>query len=170
MIARSLDIYALAKLLLETRKRPFAEVSKEIGMSASEFHAAVGRLAASGLIDKESRKPHSKPTEEFLFHGAPYIFPANPGALTRGVPTSYGAAPLNSFMASSAGGMIPVWPDAEGKSRGYAIEPLHPSAPKAARADAAFYELLALIDALRGGRMRERQIAREELNRRIFAR
>jgi hypothetical protein len=170
VIAKSLDIYALAKLLLEERRRPFAEVAKEIGMSASEFHAAVKRLAVSGLIDQESRKPHCKPTEEFLFHGVPYIFPATPGSLIRGVPTSYGAAPLNALIASSSGAVIPVWPDAEGKSRGYSIEPLHPSAPKAARTDAAFYELLALIDALRDGRMRERQMAREELHRRIFFR
>lgn len=169
VIAKSLDVYALAKLLLEKKKRPFAVVAKEIGLSASEFHAAVRRLAESGLIERESRKPHGKPVEEFLFHGVPYIFPAPPGAPTRGVPTSYSAAPLNSLIASSAGTIGPVWPDAEGGNRGYSIEPLHPSAPKAARTDAAFYEILALIDALRGGRMRERQMAREELHRRIFA-
>ena len=168
MIAKSLDVYALAKLLLEKGKRPFAVVAKEIGMSASEFHAAVKRLAHAGLIDQESRKPRRKPVEEFLFHGVPYAYPAKRGAPTRGIPTSHMAAPLNSLIAVSPRTLGPVWPDGEGKVHGYAIDPLHPSAPKAAGADAALHEVLALIDALRDGRMREQQLAREELHRRIF--
>ena len=42
-----------------------------------------------------------------------------------------------------------------------------PSAPKAARRDGRLYELLALIDVLREGRTRERQIAENELLKRI---
>jgi hypothetical protein len=37
----------------------------------------------------------------------------------------------------------------------------------AARQDARLYEILALIDALREGRTRERQIAEDELLKRI---
>ena len=168
MTAKSLDVYALAKLLLEKEKRPFAVVAKEIGMSAAEFHAAVQRLAHAGLIEQESRKPRGKPVEEFLFHGVPYAFPATQGAPTRGVPTSHMAAPLKALVAASPEPLGPVWPDGEGKVRGYAIDPLHPSAPSAAMADPAFHDILALIDALRDGRMRERQLARGELHRRIF--
>lgn len=169
MIAKSLDVYALAKLLLEEKNRPYAVVAKEIGMSASEFHAAVKRLAGAGLIEHDSRKPRRNSTEEFLFHGVPYIFPATPGALTRGVPTSYSAVPLSSLISSPEGTIGPVWSSPKGTMRGYSIEPLHPSAPKIATTDAVFYEILALIDALRDGRVRERQMAREELHRRIFA-
>ena len=43
-------------------------------MRASEFHAAVQRLAFTGLIEQESRKPRGKPVEEFLFYGVPYAF------------------------------------------------------------------------------------------------
>lgn len=168
MIAKSLDVYVLAKLLLEKEKRSFAVVARELGMSASEFHAAVQRLAFVGLIEPESRKPRGKPVEEYLFHGVPYAFPARQGAPTRGVPTSHSAAPLNALVATSSGTLGPVWPDAGGKIRGYAIDPLHPSAPRVAVDDPAFYEILALIDALRDGRMRERALAREELHRRIF--
>ncbi|MEX1117474.1 MAG: hypothetical protein WEB60_01645 [Terrimicrobiaceae bacterium] len=168
MIAKSLDVYALAKLLLEKEKRPFAVVAKEIGMSASEFHGAVQRLAHAGLIEQDSRTSRGRPVEEFLFYGVPYAFPARQGAPTRGVPTSHMAAPLNALLAASTGTLGPVWPDSKGKARGYAIDPLHPSAPSATGADPAFYEMLALIDALRDGRTRERQLARQELHRRIF--
>jgi hypothetical protein len=49
--------------------------------------------------------------------------------------------------------------------RGYAITPIYSSVPKAALNDQRLHELLALVDALRVGRARERQIAGEELKR-----
>jgi hypothetical protein len=56
---------------------------------------------------------------------------------------------------------IPVWPDVLGEKRGVALAPIHPSVPKALREnpDHSFYELLVLIDAIRSGRARERNIA-----------
>ena len=43
---------------------------------------------------------------------------------------------------------------------------LHKSAPAAAK-DPALYELLALIDAVRDGRVRERKLAEKELSTRL---
>jgi hypothetical protein len=43
------------------------------------------------------------------------------------------------------------------------IEPLHPSVPFAAMQDAKLYEMLALFDALRVGKARERGMALERL-------
>jgi hypothetical protein len=44
---------------------------------------------------------------------------------------------------------------------------LHKQAPKAALRDPALYEMLALVDAVRGDRVRERKLAVEELTRRL---
>ena len=60
-----------------------------------------------------------------------------------------------------------VWADPEGKVRGEALEPLYPSVPRAARADEALYELLALVDAVRAGRARERELAVAALRKRL---
>jgi hypothetical protein len=60
-----------------------------------------------------------------------------------------------------------VWPNAEGSVRGLTLEPLHKAAPKAAQHDPVLYELLALIDAIRDGRTRERQLAERELTARL---
>jgi hypothetical protein len=166
MIARSLDIYALAKLTLEEGSRPYAIVAGELEMSASEFHAAVKRLGQAGLVDPKDRRIRQGAVREFLIHGLRYVFPAGMGGLTRGVPTSYAARPLSEFISFGKEN-IPVWPDALGESIGYGVEPLHPSAPKAARHDGRLYELLALLDALREGRNRERKIAIDELMKRI---
>jgi len=49
----------------------------------------------------------------------------------------------------------------------YAIEPLYNSVPAAAKSDSLLYEYLALVDALRIGRARERRFAEEELKHRL---
>jgi hypothetical protein len=62
---------------------------------------------------------------------------------------------------------IPVWPYPDGKERGVSLAPLYKTAPRAVSRDQPFYELLALTDALRDGRVRERKIAEAELHRRL---
>jgi hypothetical protein len=57
----------------------------------------------------------------------------------------------------------PVWPDPTGNKRGYEISPLYKRATEAAKADSAFYELLALLDAIREDGSRVRKAARDEL-------
>jgi hypothetical protein len=47
------------------------------------------------------------------------------------------------------------------------VQPLDRSVPQAARRDPALYDLLALVDALRIGRARERGLAEKEINRRL---
>jgi DNA-binding Lrp family transcriptional regulator len=165
VIAKSLDIVVLLKLLLERGQRPYAQLSKELSISASEIHASVRRSIEAGLIDGVSRLPLRKPLEEYLLHGVRYAFPAKPGSLVRGMPTAHAAPPLADKFSSDD--LPPVWPDPEGTVRGYSIEPLYSSVPKAARSDSVLYELLALVDALRVGRARERNLAQEELKQRL---
>ena len=139
-------------------------------MSPSEVHASVKRARTSGLLHGTGleNRPNMGALEEFLTHGLRYAFPAERGELTRGVATSYGAAPLRALIAPS-GDPIPVWPYAEGKQRGLSLAPLYKTAPIAALRDESFYELLVLADALREGRVRERKIAETELHRRLRA-
>jgi hypothetical protein len=104
---------------------------------------------------------------ELLGHGMRYVYPAVRGELTRGVPTSFAAEPLRSVIHDS-GAEVPVWPYVLGKVRGYSFEPLYKHAAEASLADPAFHELLSLVDALRDGRVRERKIALEMMNRRLL--
>jgi hypothetical protein len=62
-----------------------------------------------------------------------------------------------------------VWPDKDSKVKGYSFAPLYKTVPKAARQDQKLYELLALVDAFRDGRAKERTIAEKELTERILA-
>jgi hypothetical protein len=64
---------------------------------------------------------------------------------------------------------IPIWPDSLGQHKGVALAPIHPSVPKALRMnpDQSFYELLVLIDTIRIGRARERNMAIKLLKERL---
>ena len=99
---------------------------------------------------------------EFVLSGAKYAFPAVRGTLTRGVPTAYAAAPLNSVIAPSTD-PVPVWPHKSGTVRGVSLAPLYPTVPEAALRDENLYAVLALFDAVRSGQARERNTAQKNL-------
>jgi DNA-binding transcriptional MocR family regulator len=163
----SQDVVVLAKLISHGGTRPsMAQLAADLSLSASQVHASLKRLERSRLIEPQHGRPLLRAVEEFLLHGVKYAFPARRGEATRGMPTAYAAPPLSDHIAKSAD-LPPVWPDAEGDVRGMTLEPLHKTAPKAARKDPGLYELLALVDALRDGRARERQIAERELSTRL---
>lgn len=161
------DIVVLAKLVSYGGKRPsMAQLASDLGLSSSQIHLSLKRLQRSHLVDSQDCRPRLRPIEEFLVHGVKYAFPAQRGEPTRGMPTAYAAPPLQNQVAADSE-LPPVWPSADGPVRGITFEPLHKSAPKAAAQDPVLYELLALLDALREGRARERQIAERELTSRL---
>jgi len=163
----SQDVVVLAKLVGYGGGRPtIAQVAGDLALSPSQVHASLKRLERSRLIDTQTGRPLLKAVEEFLIHGVKYAFPVQRGETTRGMPTAYAAPPLSDQIADN-GDLPPVWPDPDGEVRGATLEPLHKAAPRAARKDPALHELLALIDALRDGRVRERQLAEKELSARL---
>lgn len=64
--------------------------------------------------------------------------------------TIYGLEPLASLI-SAGEDEVPVWVYPEGKAKGSSLSPIYRIAP-------ALYRLLALPDALRTGRVRERDM------------
>ena len=102
--------------------------------------------------------------QEFIFYGLKYVYPQKPGAMVRGIVTAHSAMPLVEKIQSDQNF---VWPYSEGDKRGFAVEPLHPNVPKACLEDEKLYELLALIDAIRLGNVREQKMAMDELKVRL---
>lgn len=106
-------------------------------------------------------RPHAHNLAEFALHGAKYAFPGVRLPLAVGVPTSHSAPAFAGVFAPGSADF--VWPHPNGSVRGVGVEPLHPSVPFAAMQDVKLYELLALFDALRVGKARERGMALERL-------
>jgi len=124
--------------------------------------AKAGFLAANAVGRRVIYRPQHPALLEFLRHGVKYCFLPERGGLTRGMPTAH-AAPVLAARIVPGGDPPPVWPDPEGEARGESFAPLHRCVPAAARRDPSFYAAMALVDALRGGRARERSIAAELL-------
>jgi hypothetical protein len=160
------DIVVAIKLCVDATKKSYAELGQDLGMSASEVHAAVRRLGEASLVDPETREVWRDSLRSFLIHGLPYVFPAKPGEITRGLATAWGA-PVMAGKLGPTDQATPVWPDREGQVQGAAVYPLYSSVPGAARRDPALYDLLALIDAIRIGRARERNWAEQEITQRL---
>lgn len=171
MLLKPQDILVLLKLVAIGRQGwAYNKLALELGMSPSEVHAAIKRALESGLALQRDKKiiPNVRNLEEFLCHGIRYVFVAERGGMTRGIPTAHAAPPLDEVFVPD-GEPIPVWPDAEGSARGLSFSPLYKSVPIAAKSDSALYELLVLVDAVRGGRARERNYATNELKGRLSA-
>lgn len=168
MTLKPQDIVVLLKLIsVRSNEWSFASLAAELFMSPSEVHAGIKRATTARLFDESRKMPVRKNLEEFLVHGVKYAFPPQHGALTRGIPTGYAAYPLNEVLAVGANDVPPVWPHPEGEVRGYEFSPLYKSVPSAALKDKGLYALLALLDAIRDGRARERELAIRELNKRL---
>jgi hypothetical protein len=64
--------------------------------------------------------------------------------------------------------MPTVWPDPLGDAYGPSLAPLHPTIPEACRLDEKLYDVLTLIDAVRVGAARERELAMTLLAERLL--
>ncbi|MBL3588498.1 MAG: hypothetical protein JMN24_01725 [gamma proteobacterium endosymbiont of Lamellibrachia anaximandri] len=163
------DILFLLKLIaIEDKRLSYGSLAFELGMSSSEVHAAAKRAIAARLAiqDEDRVVPSVRNLEEFLIHGIRYAFVPERSGIVRGMPTAHAVSPLqDAFVISEE--YPPVWPDAEGEVRGEGFSPLYKSASYAARRDSDLYELLALVDAIRGGRTRERELSVKLLKDRL---
>lgn len=163
------DVVIALKLCVSAQWLGFARLSNELGMSMSQIHAGLKRLAESGLYSEATQQIRRHELVGFLTHGLPYVFPARLGQITRGVPTAWASPALAGTPLSSisADDFPPVWPSATGNRKGASVEPVHSSVIQAMK-DPAMYALLSAIDALRVGRARERQMAEYELKQRLL--
>lgn len=160
------DILILLKIIAlnddEWQQKPLA---KSLRMSQSEISQSVARSVYAGLLDHSGKKVIRQRLMAILECGLAYIFPVRPGSVVRGVPTAHSAAPLNDEILS----MEPyVWPYAYGQMQGMSITPLYPTVPEAALKDQKLHVLLALSDAIRVGRTREKRMAIDLLKPRIL--
>ncbi len=160
------DIVVLLKVHNLKTDWTYGNLAQSLGLSASEVHSALKRCETSGLYLNEGRKVQKQALAEFLVYGLKYVFPTEPGAIVRGLPTAHSAEPLKSLLMLNPDDVY-VWAFPYGEIRGQAIEPLYRCVPKAAFNDPKLYELLCLIDALRVGRVREQKIAAQELIKRL---
>lgn len=160
------DIVILLKIAAKGKTSWYMkDLAIELGISAGEISESLNRSSIAGLLSPDKKELMKLSLLDFLQHGLRFVYPCIPGSKVRGLPTAHAALPLSKTIISDE---PYVWPYAKGTVRGESIEPLHPKLPEACLRDAIFYEYMALADALRVGRSRERNIAITELKQRIL--
>jgi hypothetical protein len=163
---RPQDVAVLLKIVaMGDRPWRYADLSQSLFISQSEVAEALNRCFLARLVDAGKRKVFRASLTEFLTYGVKYVFPAQPGAMVRGIATAHSASPLRESIVSQED--LYVWPHPEGSVRGQSIEPLYPKVIQAAQQDPHLYELLTLLDGVRVGRAREYRLAVDMLNQRI---
>ena len=150
---RPQDIVLLLKILVHPDSQwQYRDLASSLYLSISEISESLQRSHLAGLVDESRRRVHRQALLEFLQHGLRYVFPQAPGTMVTGVPTAHSQAYFKKKFHSE---LDYVWPDEEGAVRGLSIFPLYKGVPKAVRKDERLHELLAAIDILRVGKVRE---------------
>lgn len=156
------DVCILLSLVVSEPRWSYGGMAKTLGMSSAGVFAGLKRATIAKLYDANRSRPKAAALEEFLIHGVKYAFPAELGTVTRGVPTGFSAPALAGHLEIGPNGHT-VWPSSVGDLRGVAIAPLYKSMPEACLKDVKLYKALALVDALRIGRAREKNLAQDLL-------
>lgn len=162
---RPQDIAVLLKIMTSPPGWMNKQLAEALLLSPAEVTYSLRRSAAAGLLDFSRKNVMQQPFLDFIKYGLPYVFPAVKGAVGLGVPTAY-AAPVMSGQVAAATDKI-VWPHLEGNAKGESIQPLYPNVVKAALKDQKLYDLLALVDVMRVGKVREKDAAMKLLREQL---
>ncbi len=163
---KSQDVLVLIKVLLkEPKSWTMGQVAHELFISKSEVSLGIKRLKKTGLLIERLEDNVVIPSEyalkEFFISGLKYFFPKEIGKTTRGTKTGISYCLINEI--DSRDKECFVWEYEFGDVKGVTIKPLYHTVPKAVELDKSLHEILALIDIIRIGRIREVKLSKERL-------
>lgn len=147
--------------LLGDESQGLRDLARGLELPPSSVHNALRRLERCSLYDAKRKTVRKRALLEFVQHAAKYIFPPELGSETEGVPTSHSAPPLSELVSSSSSDNI-VWPMEGSGTVGRSLKPIDARVPSLARNRPKLHSKLALVDAFRIGRARERNLAKEQ--------
>ena len=160
-IMRPQDIVVLLKILCYNSSNWYnKDIAKDLYLSTAEVSNSLQRSALSGLIDTDKKRVRVQSLLEFLIYGIQYVFTQRPTNISRGIPTAH-SHPFMKLQFSSE--QTYVWPDAESDEKGFSVQPLYPGVVSAVKKDEKLYLMLALVDVLRMGKTREKEVAISKL-------
>lgn len=163
---RAQDILILLKII-SRGKDPWKgkDLADELYISTAEVSLSLNRCVKAGLLSENKKTVYRQSLMEFIQYAIPYLFPVLPGAMANGILTGHSYPVIAEQFHPE---LKYVWPDATAYDRGLSIEPIYKTVVKAVKKDTTLYRLLALIDVLRVGRVREKKVAINELKKIIL--
>jgi hypothetical protein len=162
VLLRPADVYVLAGFaVLDEPEWTYRDLAARLRVPHPLVQRALQRAGEADLYSRSRRSVHRANFEEFILYGLRFLAPARLGPVVAGIPAAWAAPPM-SRLIHETGDLPPVWPTAHGHVRGHELLPLHPSAVEAVEAFPDLGELLAVIDSIRAGDVRVRQVASEQ--------
>lgn len=158
------DIVVLCQIAVSNDEWKSTDIAASLFISPAEISYSLQRSGQAGLIDLNQRKVFRRTLLDFVRFGLPFVFPAVRGPIMIGVPTAYSAPVIKKFFGVRE---YLVWEHEDGTERGESIAALYPNAPKAALANREIYDTLALLDVMRIGKVREKEIALNLLHKKF---
>ena len=147
------DIAVLAKIIArKSESLNQLQLASELFLSHSEISKSLHRLADAKLYSPSSKEVYRSNFLELIVHSLKYFFPVVPSSIGLGLATAWGDPVFFSDLRRTE---IPIWSHIDGKTRGVIVEPLYNGLVSAALKDNEFYHLMAAIDGVRLGRLRE---------------
>lgn len=156
---RPQDIAVLLKIIISNPGWMSKDIAQDLVLSPAEVSYSLQRSAQAGLLDASKKRVMRKAFLEFIQYGLPRVFPAIRGPLAVGIPTAFSSPAISPYLMTNQLNDLVIWPHAEGVARGETINPLYPNAVQAALKDETLYHLLSLVDVMRMGKVREKEIA-----------
>ena len=154
------DIVVLLKIISMQDNWLNKDLANSLFISSSEISESLNRSMIARLVSPDKKKVFKNALLKFIENGLSFVFPAAPGAIVRGIPTAHSAPVLKEFILAED---VYVWPSPDGRAKGQAIAPLYPNQVQAVLHDEKLYDMLALIDSVRVGKVREAEKALELL-------
>ncbi len=139
-----------------------AELSTRLKIPPASLTRSLNRLDGALLIRRKNNTAIKAHAGEYLVHGLRYVFPAKLGTRVRGVPTAFSTPPLSDEITAQEN---VVWPAEFGDTSGLELPPIHNKIPALCVAFPELHPAFAILDALRIGRARERELARRHLEK-----
>jgi DNA-binding MarR family transcriptional regulator len=162
---RAEDLFVALELAVAEPGISGRKLASELEMPSSSVSVSIRRLRANNLVEQakgQAPRVRRLALRECLQHAVRWIAPARVGGFVLGLPTAHASPALaGKFRGDPDPFVIPM---DEGPVRGRAVSPLHPKASVAAARNPKLHALLAVVDALRVGGAREREIAAAELS------
>ena len=150
------DVVVLLKIISINNEWLNKDLSESLFISSSEISESLNRSMIARLISPDKKKVFKNALIRFIENGLAFVFPVEPGAVERGIPTAHSAPILKEQFLSEENY---VWPYPNGKVRGQSIVPLYQNQVMAVLNDEKLYNMLALVDSIRVGKVRESQKA-----------
>jgi hypothetical protein len=162
VLLRPADVYVLAGLaVLDEPEWTYRDLAARLRVPHPLVQRALQRAGEADLYSASSRSVHRANFEEFILYGLRFLAPAKLGPVVAGIPAAWAAPPMSRLIHETSD-LPPVWPAADGHVRGHELPPLHRSAVEAVATFADLGKLLAVIDSIRAGDVRVRQVASEQ--------